>query len=79
MHFLSSQAAGQWLSTKTFPNLTPNLSLQWGGPKEPCSTMGNPSEPIRIDGVPFKSLAFSICKIGASNMIIFMGPLNLRK
>lgn len=36
--------------------------------------MGNPLGPIEIDSIFFHSLTLSVCKLGASHMIICVGP-----
>ena len=40
MHFLKGQAGGQWLSTKSFPNLTSKSKYALLSRRDPCSLKG---------------------------------------
>lgn len=82
-HFLKGQAAGHGHAPSSVHIPLPNLYMQWGAPGtlfhrgQPKRPMGNGSEPMRMEGVLFWSLALSICKVGASNVMICVDPLSL--
>lgn len=81
-HFLKDQAAGQWLNSKLFPNLTPKSEYAMVSPRETCFNERSPKDPWETPQSPQRlmvsplSLTLLICKIGALNMILSMGPLS---
>lgn len=45
VYFLQGQIAGQWLSSKLFPNFTPKSECDIVSPREPCFHEGSPRDP----------------------------------
>lgn len=45
MYFLQGQRAGQWLSSKVFPNFIPKSECDVVSPREPCFHEGSPKDP----------------------------------